>query len=173
MSLRTLPIITVLGLAALTQAQSEDIPARLQPSAGEKLILRAHASGWQVYTCRTDSDGKPKWALKGPDAALHDDHGKVIGHHSAGPTWKSIDGSEVTGKAVANADSPDPSSIPWLLLTATGHSGKGKLATVSSIQRLHTQGGQAPAATECDPSKADAETRSSYTADYYFYAPAK
>jgi hypothetical protein len=168
-----LPIVSTIGLVALAQAQSADVPARLLPSASEKLILRAHASGWQVYTCHTDADGKPKWALKGPEAELHDDHGKVIGHHSTGPAWKSVDGSEVTGKAVANADSPDPNSIPWLLLTATGHSGKGKLAIVSSIQRLHTQGGQAPAAAECDPSKTNAETRSSYTADYYFYAPSK
>ena len=28
-----------------------------------------------------------------------------------------------------------------LLLTATGHSGKGKLADVTSIQRVHTMGG--------------------------------
>ena len=30
-----------------------------------------------------------------------------------------------------------------------------------------------PAAGECDPSKPSPEARSSYTADYYFYAPAK
>jgi Protein of unknown function (DUF3455) len=168
-----LSIISALGLAVLAQAQSGDVPARLQPSAGEKLILRTHASGWQVYTCSADADGKPKWTLKEPDADLHDGKGKVIGHHSAGPTWKSIDGSGVTGKAIAHADSPDPSSIPWLLLSATGHSGSGKFSSVSSIQRLYTQGGQPPTAAECDPSKANTETRSRYTADYYFYAPAK
>jgi Protein of unknown function (DUF3455) len=171
---RTPPITIALGLAALSQAQSPaDVPANLQPPAGEKLILRAHASGWQIYTCGTDPDGKPKWTLKAPDAQLHDENGKVIAHHFAGPTWKSTDGSEVTGKALAHVDSPDPKSVPWLLLTATGHSGSGVLANVMFIQRLHTKGGQPPAATECEASKANTEARRSYTADYYFYAPAK
>jgi hypothetical protein len=161
-----------MGLAALAQAQSADIPAGLQPPAGEKLVLQARASGWQIYTCGADSDGKPKWTLKAPDADLRDGDGKLIGHHSAGPTWKATDGSEVKGKAVAHTDSPDPSSIAWLLLTATGHSGTGKLANVTSIQRLHTKGGQPPTAG-CDAAAANTETRSTYTADYYFYAPAK
>lgn len=165
--------MAAIGLTALAQARSAEIPASLQPPAGEKLVLRAHASGWQIYTCRPDADGKPKWTLKAPDADLHDARGKVIGHHSAGPTWKATDGSEVTGKAVAHTDSPDAGSIPWLLLTATGHSGKGKLATVTSIQRLYTKGGQPSPDATCDASTANTETRSTYTADYYFYAPAK
>ena len=154
-------------------AQAADIPPSLRAPASEKLLLQLHATGWQVYTCGADADGKPKWTLKAPDAELHDRKGKVVGHHFAGPTWKHTDGSEVTGKAAAHVDSPDTKSIPWLLLTATGHSGQGKFATVSSIQRLHTIGGAAPAAAECDASKLNTEARSSYTADYYFYAPAK
>lgn len=160
----------------LTPAQSTRanaaVPASLQPPAGEKLLLRAHASGQQIYVC-SDADGKPKWTLKAPDADLHDAHGKVIGHHSAGPMWKATDGSEVTGKAVAHVDSPDAKSIPWLLLTATGHTGDGLFAKVTSIRRVNTHGGAPPPAGECDASKASTEARSSYTADYEFYAPAK
>jgi hypothetical protein len=174
------PFITaVIGLAAVipvpppAPAQAADIPPSLKAPASEKLILQAHATGWQVYTCGAGADGKPKWTLKAPDAELHDAKGKVIGHHFAGPTWKHTDGSEVTAKAAAHVDSPDSKSVAWLLLSATGHSGQGKLATVSSIQRLHTVGGAAPAAAECDAAKANSEARSSYTADYYFYAPAK
>ena len=55
----------------------------------------------------------------------YDEHGAVIGHHFAGPTWKTGDESEVTGKVTAKVNSPDPNSVPWLLLTATGHSGRG------------------------------------------------
>ena len=154
-------------------AQAADIPPSLQAPASEKLALQTHATGWQVYTCGTDADGKPKWTLKAPDAELHDSKGKVIGHHFAGPTWKHIDGSEVTGKAAAHVDSPDSNAIAWLLLTATGHSGQGKFANVSSIQRLHTVGGAAPAAADCTAAKTNTEARSRYTADYYFYAPAK
>jgi hypothetical protein len=154
-------------------ADKDDIPPTLQPPSGEKLALQAHATGWQIYTCANDSQGTPKWTLKAPDADLLDQRGKVVGHHSAGPVWKYKDGSEVTAKAAAHVDAPDGKSIPWLLLTATGNAGKGKLAHVTSIQRVHTAGGQPPAATECDGSKTNTEARSSYTADYYFYAPAQ
>ena len=173
MKSKTLYVVTALGFAALAQAQSTGIPTNLQPPAGEKLVLKTHATGWQIYTCGPGTDGKPAWTLKAPDAELHDAHGAVIVHHSAGPTWAHRDGSQVTGKAAAKADAPDGKSIPWLLLTATGHSGKGVLANVSSIQRVHTEGGQPPAASECDPAKPTPEARSSYTADYYFYAPQK
>ena len=173
MKSKTLYVVTALGFAALAQAQSTGIPTNLQPPAGEKLVLKTHATGWQIYTCGAGTDGKPAWTLKAPDAELHDAHGAVIVHHSAGPAWTHRDGSQVTGKAAAKADAPDGKSIPWLLLTATGHSGQGVLANVSSIQRVHTEGGQPPAASECDPAKPTPEARSSYTADYYFYAPQK
>ncbi|HZD33400.1 MAG TPA: DUF3455 domain-containing protein, partial [Candidatus Angelobacter sp.] len=70
-------------------------------------------------------------------------------------------------------DSPDANSIPWLLVTVTDHSGDGVLSRVTSIQRIHTKGGQPPPAADCDSSKQNAEVKSSYTADYYFFAPAK
>jgi len=176
---RQIPYVVLLIAAlapALPPAQAadkDDIPAILRPPGGEKLALRTHATGWQIYACSNDSQGSPKWTLKAPDADLHNQKGQVVGHHSAGPVWKYKDGSQVTAKAAAHVDSPDGKSIPWLLLTATGHEGKGKLADVTSIQRVHTMGGQAPAAAECDASKINTEARSSYTADYYFYAPAK
>lgn len=170
---KTLPLVTVLGFAALAQAQSTEIPTNLQPPAGEKLVLKTHATGWQIYTCGPGTDGKPAWTLKAPDAQLHDAHGSVVIHHSAGPTWAHNDGSQVKGKVVAKSDAPDGKSIPWLLLSVAERSGKGVLANVSSIQRVHTEGGQPPAAAECDPAKPTPEARSSYTADYYFYAPAK
>jgi hypothetical protein len=77
------------------------------------------------------------------------------------------------GKAVARAESPDPGSVPWLLLSANDHSGVGVLARVTSVERLNTRGGQPPAGQACDSSKLGSEARSPYTADYYFYAPSK
>jgi hypothetical protein len=44
---------------------------------------------------------------------------------------------------------------------------------VTSIQRLHTKGGQTPAPGSCDSSKLGTEAKIPYTADYYFYAPTK
>ena len=50
------------------------------------------------------------------------------------------------------------------------NAGNGLLTKVTTIQRVHTQGGKPPA-EGCDESHQDAQTKSSYTADYYFYAP--
>jgi hypothetical protein len=149
-----------------------DVPDAIQVPAGEEVVFFAHATGSQVYTCQAAADGKFSWTLKAPEAELHDRKDKVIGQHFAGPTWKLKDGSEVTGKAAAKVDSLDPESIPWLLVKAVSHAGKGSLTDVASIQRVHTHGGQPPA-EGCDASHHDAESKSSYTADYYFYAPAK
>jgi hypothetical protein len=67
------------------------------------------------------------------EAELKDRNGNVIGSHSAGPTWKLQDGSEVSGKALAHVDSPDPASIPWLLVNVVNHSGKGALIDADLI----------------------------------------
>jgi hypothetical protein len=106
--------------------------------------------------------------LSRPDAKLFNDAGEQVGSHFAGPTWEWSDGSRVIGKAVANA-TPDPDSIPWLLLTATDHQGHGVMEKITSIQRLSTKGGKAPAAG-CNVSHKSQEVRSHYTAVYYFYA---
>ena len=165
--------IALLVLAAAAHAQSAPaVPDALKAPAAEHVVLVAHANGSQIYVCAAGADGKPQWTLKGPEAPLRDDKGSLIGHHSAGPSWKLTDGSSVTGKMVAKAASPDPNSIPWLLLSVVSHDGKGKLERVTTIQRLHTKGGQPPPAAKCDAAKPEAETWIPYTADYYFYAPA-
>jgi hypothetical protein len=177
----------VIGLAVIifgtsfTTAQTKDAPVKevppdvpdsIQAPAGEDVVLLAHATGSQIYTCQAAADGKFSWTLKAPDAELRDRQDKVIGQHSAGPSWKLKDGSEVTGKAAAHVDSLDADSIPWLLVNVVSHAGNGLLSSVTTIQRVHTHGGKAPA-EGCDAAHLNAETKSSYTADYYFYAPAK
>jgi hypothetical protein len=149
-----------------------DVPDSIKAPAGQEVVLSVHASGSQIYTCQAGADGKFSWTLKAPEAELRDRKDKVIGQHSAGPTWTLKDGSAVVGKAVARVESLDSDSIPWLLVTVVSHSGKGQLDSVTTIQRIHTTGGKPPD-SGCDESHRDAETKSSYTADYYFYAPAK
>jgi len=160
------------GQAPASKESAPDVPDAIQVPAGEEVIFYAHAKGSQVYTCHAGTDGKFGWALKGPEAELHDRADKVIGEHSAGPTWKLKDGSEVTGKAVARVDSLDGQSVPWLLVKVVSNSGKGALAHATTIQRVHTHAGQAPA-EGCDEAHKGAESKSAYTADYYFFAPAK
>ena len=150
-----------------------DVPDAIAVPTGLDPVLFVRAKGSQIYTCQAGADGKFSWTLKGPEAELKDRKDKVIGQHSAGPTWKLKDGSEVTGKAVGHIDSLDPDSIPWLLVNVESHSGKsGLLTNVTTIQRVHTHGGK-PGNDPCDESHKGAETKSDYTADYYFFAPVK
>jgi uncharacterized protein DUF3455 len=158
--------------SASTEEPAPDVPDAIQAPAGLHVVVYAHATGSQIYTCQSTPDGKFSWTLKAPDADLHDRKDKVIGHHFAGPTWKLTDGSEVTGKAVAHINSLDADSVPWLLVNVVSHTGNGLLSDVTTIQRVHTHGGQPPA-EGCDAAHVNSETKSSYTADYYFYAPAK
>jgi hypothetical protein len=169
----------LIALSIISHAQSApqkepapDVPDAIQAPAGLEVAVYAHASGSQIYTCQSAADGKFSWTLKAPDAELHGRNDKVIGHHGAGPSWRLTDGSEVTGKAVGHVDSLDADSIPWLLVNVVSHAGKGALDNVTAIQRVHTHGGKAPA-EGCDAAHVNAETKSSYTADYYFYAPVK
>ncbi|HEY3974583.1 MAG TPA: DUF3455 domain-containing protein [Candidatus Sulfotelmatobacter sp.] len=150
-----------------------DVPDAIAVPAGQEVVFFASAKGSQIYTCQAGSDGKFSWTLKAPDAELRDRQNKVIGQHSAGPTWKLKDSSEVTGKAVAHVDAVDSDSIPWLLVNVVSHAGKGKLENVTTIQRVHTHGGKPGSSDVCDAAHKDTETKSSYTADYYFFAPAK
>jgi hypothetical protein len=154
-----------------------DVPDAIAVPAGLEPVLSAHAKGSQIYTCQAGADGKFTWTLKGPEAELSDRKDKAMGQHFADattklPTWKLKDGSEVSGKAAAHVDSLDSDSIPWLLVNVVSNAGKGQLAKVTTIQRVHTHGGK-PGNDACDESHKDAETKSSYTADYFFFAPAK
>lgn len=157
---------------AQPQESAPDVPDAIAVPEGLQAVLFVRASGSQIYTCQSDAEGKYNWTLKAPEAELKDRADKVIGQHLAGPTWKLKDGSEVTGKAVAHIDSLDSDSIPWLLVDVTHNAGKGRLAKATKIQRVHTHGGK-PGNDPCDDSHKGAETKSSYTADYYFFAPAK
>ena len=171
--LRGVAFLCLLLGASLPQTAPNDVPEKLKAPAGEQLILETHATGWQIYVCQAGADQKFAWVFKAPEADLHDASGETIGSHYAGPAWElSADGSEVTGKVVARQDAPDADAIPWLLLTATGHSGSGILTRVTTIQRLHTKGGQPPPPDFCDASHSGTEAKRPYSADYYFHAPA-
>jgi hypothetical protein len=135
-----------------TANESIDVPPH------SRLLLRAVASGDQVYGCVNG-----RWALKAPDAMLLNQEGSVIGRHFAGPEWQLNDGSWVKGRAVAKQVAPDVTAVPWLLLESVG--GSGRLETVRFIQRTGTHGGNAPDGS-CGQ---NAMLRVPYTATYSFY----
>jgi Protein of unknown function (DUF3455) len=171
-SLCRFTIVGLLAAASMFSSSSttaQQVPQQLQPPANEQLLLQVHAKGDQVYACMS-VPAQFTWTLKAPDAQLFDKDGKPFGKHFAGPSWEANDGSRVTGKAVANAPSPDADSIAWLLVNIVSHDGSGVLSRATTIQRLNTKGGKAPS-SGCDAGHAGQEVRVPYSADYLFYAP--
>jgi len=171
---RLMQLAGAIGMLLAAQAQGParpEVPESLKAPAGEELLLAAHATGVQIYVCQAGAHQKFGWVFKAPEAELIDSAGKKVVHHSAGPTWRHVDGSEVKGKVIAKQDAPKPEAIPWLLLAAASHSGEGILSRVTSIQRIRTEGGLPPSANTCEESANGKESRSAYSADYYFYAP--
>ncbi len=160
---------SIFPLAIFAQQPAQEIPRAIQAPDNEGLYLQVHATGDQIYTCKGDA-AQFAWTLKAPDAQLFDKDGKPFGKHFAGPSWEANDGSRVTGKAAANVPSPSADSIPWLRVNVVGHEGNGVLSRATTIQRLNTKGGKAPAAG-CDAAHANQEIRVPYAADYLFYEP--
>lgn len=144
-----------------------DTPAALNPPADATLEASFPASGVQIYVCTANPAGAMAWTLKAPHATLYQGSEPAV-IHFAGPSWQALDGSLVTGAKVASAPGPDPKAIPWLLLHATSNGAPGLLATVTTIQRLNTVGGAAPA-TGCDAGHVNAQVLVPYRADYFFY----
>jgi hypothetical protein len=140
---------------------SVQVPESLKPAANESLAMIVPAKGVQIYECRSG-----KWAFVAPDAELFDAAGKKIGTHYAGPHWEAADGSKVVAAVKARADAPAAADIPWLLLGAKSVGPDGAFSKVTSIQRVATVGGVAPAGA-CHESGAQA--RVAYAADYYFF----
>jgi hypothetical protein len=162
-------LLAAASAVLLCPLAAQQVPQQLQPAANEHLLLQVHAKGGQVYTCKNDA-AQFTWTLKAPDAQLFDKDGKPFGKHFAGPSWEAADGSRVTGKAAANAPSPDANSIPWLLVNVVNHDGNGVLSRATTIQRINTKGGKAPA-SGCDASHVGQDLRVPYSADYLFFAP--
>jgi Protein of unknown function (DUF3455) len=144
------------------------IADNLKAGADEEVYLVVAATGVQIYEClpKKDAIAQLEWTFKSPEALLYGASRELLGKHYAGPTWEASDGSKVKGVLKARQDAP-AGNIPWLLLTATSE-GAGRLANVTSVQRVNTVGGVAPK-DGCDAANAGKVARVNYSADYYFY----
>jgi hypothetical protein len=113
--------------------------------AGTQRVATLAATGVQVYSCEFDASHRLGWAFKRPDATLYDANGRAVVHHGAGPSWQADDHSRIVGRAVGQAASQTPGSIPQLLLETKSTGPDGMLSGVRYVQRLDTVGGAAPA----------------------------
>lgn len=164
-------LVVLLAYSSTAKAGTiPEVPEVLKVPATQVLSLETQAVGVQIYECKVSKDDPTRfeWVFKAPEAELFDSAGKKIGRHYAGPTWESNDGSKVVGEVRARDNGPDPNAISWLLLSAKSTSGSGVFSKAQSIQRLHTDGGKAPAGG-CNQAQVSKEARVTYKAKYYFY----
>jgi len=165
-------LMALVGAGACARASRSmvEVPDKLKPGANESVAMIVAAKGVQIYECRAKKDqaGGYEWAFVAPEADLFDARGTRIGRHYAGPHWESTDGSKIVGTVKERADAPMADAIPWLLLAARSVGPEGSFSKVTSIQRVNTVGGVAPA-SGCSQAAAGTPTRINYTADYYFF----
>ena len=127
----------------------------------------------KIQTGLITSATGPKFSPPVPHAILlknDRDERDLVAIHFGGPTWEALDGSSVVGDA-ANAKhftAPDPDGVDWLLLPAKSTTGNGLFSKVTFIQRLYTDGGQAPTGS-CDQKQDGTEILVEYSAQYLFY----
>lgn len=165
--------MSVVG-AACVGCQSpavQQVPERLMPAANEVVLQTLVASGVQIYQCQAEQDN-PRltgWAFVAPEADLFDAQGSLVGKHYAGPRWESLDGSRVVGSLKARVEAPRADAIAWLLLTARAEGRSGSFSRVTSIQRINTSGGNAPAADACTQESLGHRARVPYSADYVMF----
>ena len=155
-------------LSACVNTPLVEVPEALKPATSESPAMVVPAKGVQIYECRLGKDGAPQWTFVAPEAALFDVRGNTIGDHGAGPYWQAKDGSRIVGTLKQRADAPVPAAIPWLLLSTKSDGPAGAFSNVSSIQRVNTVGGVAPA-TGCSADSTGKTARIPYSADYYFF----
>lgn len=166
-SILILPFCAIAGMASAFliiegNAARADIPDEIA-AHGEVLVATIHAQGVQVYDCKANASGALVWQFREPVATLIED-GKTVGRHYAGPHWELADGSIVTAKVSSRANGATTSDIPLLKLEVTKRSGHGRIAEVTTVQRINTKGGVAEGA--CTTSGAFLSVP--YTADYTF-----
>jgi hypothetical protein len=147
------------------------LPAPVQVPPGHALRLWSIGKGEIRYACRqrAGAGGGYAWVSGASTARLYDVYLREIGWSFDGPTWKSVDGSRVMGRALAAAPA-GAGHLPLQLLRAAGASGQGTMSGVSYIQRLNTRGGGAPS-EPCDARRVGRELRVGYEADFVFYGP--
>jgi hypothetical protein len=148
------------------------VPANLIPS-GEREVDRFATRGVRSYECRAKQGeaSSAAWVYTGAESDLLDAQGKTVGRHTFPPAvWEFSDGSKIAGGEVrARVDAPVANADPWILVSARSTGADGRFSKVTSLQRVNTVGGVAPA-MKCDTGSLGSKQRVPFTADFVFFA---
>jgi Protein of unknown function (DUF3455) len=165
----------VLGAEFPSAASAAASPVSLQPPAGEAKLQTLSARGVQTYQCRSEQDD-PRlavWSLVASETDLFGAAGRLIGRQRTGLEWVSADGSRVTGTETAHAAAPGADAIAWSSFEAQAGDARGAFAAVSRIQRMHTVGGTAPPAGQCNRASLGRIARVGYRAEDVMFGHAR
>jgi hypothetical protein len=156
-----------LPAAAALVVEPAGLAPALRPMPDEAAAFSLAADGVQIYACAALPAGGYAWVLTAPDVTLYDGTRGVA--RLASPNhWESLDDRSSVSGIPRRMQAAGAGNVPWELLGAIPIGEDGMFAGVTSIQRVNTHGGAAPA-SGCDDTHVGEEARAAFTADYYFY----
>jgi hypothetical protein len=166
--------VLALALAACASAHAEITPPsgispRLAASPNEVPSFALRGEGDHLFECRQVAANPDRfaWSFTAPDATLYD-QGRPVGRHVQMNVWESTtDRTSVSG-AMRSRQDAGTGNLPWALFRGVASPEGGIFAGVTSVQRVNTSGGVAPAAG-CDADHVGQEARVAFKADFYFY----
>jgi hypothetical protein len=163
----------MLGFAAMPALAAVPEPSglapRLRAAADEEAAFVLSANGTHLFQCKA-ALANPNvygWYFVAPDATLFEGTRSAGSHRAPGQFESDSDRTTVTG--VVRATQPGgENNLPWATMRAIPMGEGGMFAGVTTIQRVNTSGGVAPA-SGCTAASAGDEARVQFSADYYFY----
>lgn len=162
----------VLATLSTNAMADTKVPVLMQVPAGNAIAWNAPATGHITYVCRTSPTDatKPVWTVGSASATLGDRSGNLSGTYTSPPeTWKSADGSTLTGLEIVRVRSGTERLYDQLVM-ANPSIGVGLLTGVTYIQRLVDTGG-APPHKPCTSSNVGDQEEVAYQAEYVFWKP--
>ena len=145
------------------------LTANITAPAGEAPAFALRAEGVHIFECKplVTSPDRFAWSFTAPDATLYE-AGRPVARHGAENTFEAIADRSTVAGVVRGRQDGGANNLPWLLLRAQSTPDAGLFAGVTSIQRVNTTGGAAPA-EGCNDSNVGKEARVPFAAEYYFY----
>ena len=117
--------LSAAGAGVVAAVDDAALPAALRVPAGHELRLWSVGKGEVRYACRRQAGagGGYAWVAGLSAGRLYDVYRREIGWSYGGPTWKSVDGSSVTGQPLASAPAGE-GHLPLQLLRVRRTSGR-------------------------------------------------
>lgn len=166
-------VFAMFGLAALPALSAIPEPSglarQLAAGADEEPAFMLSATGANVFQCkaRLNDPNVYAWYFVAPDLTLYEGTRAAGSHRAVGQFESESDRTSVFG--LLRATQPGGAdNLPWAAMRAAPVGDSGMFAGVTTIQRVNTVGGVAPAAG-CTAANAGNEVRVNFSADYYFY----